>query len=163
MGLGDVGIRAQRVWIPTTSCGHMYVCVAVSSFFIPFLHHVCAIGLYTHLGVPMHSHVSSARKPPSSSSSRCGRGASQSYSARVCSLMCVHCVFTTPSTHTKGAVKSWGPLHTSYNIIEELSDGCSRGGKYRGSSSMFRLLLPRRDFPTAEELCLALLDVMLKI
>ena len=58
MGLSDVGIRAQRVWIPTTSCGHMCVCVAVSSFFIPFLHHVCAIGLHTHLSVHMHSHVS---------------------------------------------------------------------------------------------------------
>ena len=74
---------------------------------------------------------------------------------------CSHRVHDTASTHTKGAVKSWGPLHTSYNIIEELSDGCSRGGKYRASSSMFRLLLPKRDFPTAVELCLALLDAML--
>ena len=135
MGLSDVGIRAQRVWIPTTSCGHMYVCVAVSSFFIPFLHHVCAIGLHTHLSVHMHSHVSAR-------ANRHHLLPQDAVEARPSHILLVFvrlCVFTARSLqckHSHKEHKSWGPLHTSYNIIEELSDGCSRGGKYRASSSM---------------------------
>ena len=81
--------------------------------------------------------------------------------ARVC-FVCMHTACAQQHSH-KGPSRA-GALCT-HRIISSKNFPTAVHGedKYRASSSLFRLLLPRRDFPTAEELCLALLDVMLKI
>ena len=112
MGLGDVGIRVSASPDPD----HLFwphVCVRCSEF---VFHSLSSSRLCDRpIHAPQRAHALaciSARKPPSSSSSRCGRGASQSYSARVCSLMCVHSVFTTLQALTQKGPSRAGALCT---------------------------------------------------
>ena len=93
-------------------------------------------------------------QPPSTSFSRCR----QARPSRSCRLLFALHLLCSPRVHRTcmhshiGAAKSWDPFN-----IEGLSE--CRGNVPR--LQMFRFFLPRRDFPMAQELCLALLDVII--
>ena len=147
---------SQRVRIGTTSLATLYVCDAVSSFFNPFLQTIVLSARYIYVYIYLCARTRHLDLPQDA-----GEARPSLCIARVC-FVCMHTACAQQHSH-KGPSRA-GALCT-HRIISSKNFPTAVHGedKYRASSSLFRLFLPRRDFPTAEELCLALLDVMLKI